>query len=128
GFTLIEVLAVILLLALSASAAVFGIASTSDRARLDEARSVASTMDARARVSARSGGGPVRIEREAESEIVRVVRLSTGEILDVVDLGPRAEMRLRIDGRVVPAIDVDACGQTKDYEILLSSREEVRVL
>lgn len=132
GFTLIEMLAVLVLLSLTAGASVFALADTTERARLDDVRSEVLAMDARARLlarGARGGGGAVRIVREpaSGSGSLRVARASTGEVLHVVDLHPPIEARLRIDGQVIRELLVDTRGETPDYEIVLSTPSEARV-
>lgn len=126
GFTLVECLAVVALVALAMSVGAVGVASSSAEARMRGARSAILDLDARARSLARGGGGGggsgatfLWIDER------RAVVERGGELLLERDL-PHSVDAAMIDPssrRPMPAVRFDADGTGPDYLIALRATD-----
>ena len=123
AFTLIELLAVIVIVSLVAGVATMGLAATSDAARLHAAAAQWRDLDAKARLFSRSLG-PVEISLGDDGEEIQLHRLQSEELLSKLSLPPGMTGRIHAPG-APPSIVVDRLGRSIDYEVELRSQERV---
>ena len=123
GFTLIEVLAVIVILSIVAGVATVGLVSATDSARLAGAISQWRDLDARARLFSRTTG-PVVMDLNRDHTIVRLVVVESGERLSRIELPPDVTGHFRTD-RPTDAIVFDRTGGSVDYEVQMHTDDGV---
>ena len=115
AFTLIEVLAVIVIVSMVAGLATFGLAAASDSARLRAAAAQWRDLDARARLFSRSLG-PVVMSFEDPSNAVTLYSVESNERLTAVVLPDGVWGRLRVDPPT-ESIVFDRLGRSVDYDV-----------
>ena len=121
GFTLLEVLGVVVLLSMVAGTLTVHVASVSDAARFRAAGARLVDFDARARLFARSEG-PVLLAVGDGGRELTLSQVHTGERLLRVDLGERASVALEVEPRQSWVL-IDKLGRSVDYELELTSGE-----
>lgn len=128
AFTLVEMLAVVVLLGLAASLGAVGLASADSHARFERAVAIALDADAQARLLAR-GGAPVRMvlepdERGSDILIVksdsRVRELSLPHGVHVAWIDPES-------GALLSEIRYDTLGQSPEYLLRASDGDRTQV-
>ena len=119
GFTLIEVLAVIVILSIVAGVATVGLASATDSARLAGAVSQWRDLDARARLFSRTTG-PVVMNLNRDHTMVRLFVVESGELLSQVELPPEVTGHFRTD-QPTDAIVFDRTGGSPDYKVQMNT-------
>ena len=123
GFTLIEVLAVIVILSIVAGVATVGLASATDSARLAGAISQWRDLDARARLFSRTTG-PVVMNLNRDHTMVRLFVVESGELLSQVVLPPEVTGHFRTD-QPTDAIVIDRTGGSPDYEVQVKTVDSI---
>ena len=123
GFTLIEVLAVIVILSIVAGVATVGLASATDSARLAGAVSQWRDLDARARLFSRTTG-PVVMNLNRDHTMVRLFVVESGELLSQVVLPPEVTGHFRTD-QPTDAIVFDRTGGSPDYEVQVKTVDSI---
>ena len=123
SLTLIEVLAVIVIVSLVAGVATMGLASTTDSARLRAAAAQWRDLDGRARLFGRTLG-PVVMSLNADRNEVRLHVSESGELLTKVVLPTD------VTGRIVTpssthGIAFDRLGHSLDYELELNGGNRI---
>ncbi len=121
GFTLLEVLAVVVLLSMVAGTLTVHVGSVSDSARFRAAGARILDFDASARLFARSEG-PVLLAVGVEGRGLTLSQVHTGEPLLRLDLGESASVVLAVEPRQSWVL-IDRLGRSVDYEIKLTSGE-----
>ena len=121
GFTLLEVLAVVILFSLVASVLTVHLAAASESATFRAAASRLRDMDARARLFARTSG-PLVLSLQDQGRSLLLSQVDTGASLLRVDLGEGAAVEIETDP---PRrwILFDRSGRSVDYELALASGE-----
>jgi prepilin-type N-terminal cleavage/methylation domain-containing protein len=121
AFTLIEVLAVVTILAIATAAMTVGLASADANARLRAFRADLIDLDARARLFARTEGAcDIRFPLEAEQTIV-LARLGNEEPLATVTLPHAARVEAQATGRdALKIVHVDRSGRSVDYRVTVT--------
>jgi prepilin-type N-terminal cleavage/methylation domain-containing protein len=127
GFTLMEVLAVVLLLTLAMGATAAGIAASSDATKLRAATAAALDLDRRARLHSRTGA---RVILAAEPGHIGIRQWATGEQLADVPLptGIAARLTDPTGEHPLASIVFDCTGATPDYRLVLSLDNQTRSL
>ena len=115
GFTLIEVLAVIVIISLVAGVCTVALASTAQSARLNAAAARWRDLDAHARLFARTVG-PVTMSLNESATAVRLHRRGSQELASELRLPPGARGRLRAD-QSSDSVLFDSFGRSVDYEV-----------
>ena len=120
GFTLLEVLAVVVILSLVASAAMMGLSSANDEAVMRAARSVLQELDAKTRLYSRAGH---RVSlRVGESGAIEV-REHGSDRNRIAFTAVSAQIQLTLQevdsGETV--IQFDRLGRSPDYRVVLQS-------
>ena len=121
GLTLIEVLAVIVIVSLVAGVATMGLASTTHDARLRAAAAHWRDLDAKARLFGRTLG-PVVMTLNADRTAVRVHVNGSDELLTKVVLPVGVTGRITAEPGT-DAILFDRLGHTVDYEVRLAEAD-----
>jgi prepilin-type N-terminal cleavage/methylation domain-containing protein len=121
AFTLIELLAVIVIVSMVAGTATMGLAATSQWVRLHAAAARWRDLDAHGRLFSRSLG-PVVMSLDEGSNEIRLLEVRSGEVLSRVSL-PRG-----VSGRIhAPeasrSVVFDHLGRTIDYQVELRSND-----
>lgn len=128
GLTLIELLAVVVILSMVAGVATVGLAGTSDAAQMQAAVAGWKDLDARARITARSLG-PVTLAIDAEGTRL-VVRASGGgggggsERLAEYQFPRGATGHMEGEGPI-DRIEFDRQGRSIDYEVAVALADRV---
>ncbi len=117
GLTLVEVLAVVLILSLAAGLATFSLAASSEAARLHAAISQWRDLDARARLHGRIREA-VTMSLNDEGTAVRLHAIGSPEPLALVELpaGFTGQVRADPDG---DSVTFDRRGRSADYQVEL---------
>ncbi len=123
GLTLIEVLAVIVIVSLVAGVATMGLASSTHSARVRAAAAQWRDLDARARLFGRTLG-PVVMTLNADRTDVRIHVRGSDELLTEVALP------VGVTGRILAepepdAIVFDRLGHSVDYDVQLSAGDRI---
>ena len=121
GFTLLEVLAVVVLLSMVAGTLTVHVGSVSDSARFRAAEARLVDFDARARIFARSEGPVLLAVGEGGRELT-LHQARTGAPLLRVDLNERASVALKVEPRQSWVL-IDRLGRSVDYELELTTGE-----
>lgn len=123
AFTLIELLAVLVVLGMAVSVAAVGLSSRSAESRLSDAASSIAALDATARVLARKGRVTELVFDEAASMVLIVDRSAeeAPSIERVLPDGITLEAWQRPSGTPIDRLVVDARGQSADYQVRVSS-------
>jgi prepilin-type N-terminal cleavage/methylation domain-containing protein len=121
GLTLIELLAVVVILSMVAGVATVGLSATSDAAGLRAALAGWQDLDARARISARSGG-PVTLALDQEQNALVLRR--GAEHLAEFQLPQGVTVHVESSGRP-DRIEIDRHGRSIDYEVAITLGERV---
>lgn len=126
AFTLIELLAVLVVLGMAVSVAAVGLSSRSDESKLSDAASSIASLDAMARVRARKGSvaelrfdssdGTISLTDRASADAPPIDR----ELPDGIAL----EVWERPWGAPIDHLIVDARGQSVDYQVRVSKGDE----
>jgi type II secretory pathway pseudopilin PulG len=124
--TLIETLAVIVIISLVAGATIVNLSAASARAELRCTMATIRDMDARARLMGRSGNSVVLTPTEQRDGLLLVTEREN-ELLSTVPMPSGVRVRLQIDGGEA-AVQFDAVGRSVDYELLLEQQDSVRIL
>lgn len=126
GLTLIELLAVVVILSMVAGVATVGLAATNDAAQLRAAVAGWQDLDARARITARTVR-PVTLAMDPEGSRL-VVRASVvggvGELLAEYQFPRGATGHMEGDGPI-DRIDVDRQGRSIDYDVAVTLGDRV---
>jgi prepilin-type N-terminal cleavage/methylation domain-containing protein len=123
AFTLIELLAVIVIVSMVASAVTVGLAATGERTRLHAAAAQWRDLDARGRLLGRSMG-PVVMSVVEKGDEVRLRQLPSEDLLSKVSLPKGVTGRIQAAG-ASRSIVFDRLGRTIDYEVQLRSSDRV---
>jgi prepilin-type N-terminal cleavage/methylation domain-containing protein len=132
GFTLVEMLAVVTLLALTVSLVTASFAGSVDSGRLSEAESVVRNADAQARLRARTSG-PVRLSVDRsvinlEREFGARDRISSNRVSITLPNHARVFM-LSADGmETLELIRFDKLGRSPDYRVRIELGASLRTL
>ncbi len=123
AFTLIELLAVIVIVSLVAGIATVGLASASQIAQLHAAAADWRDLDGRARLFGRSLG-PVVMSLNSERNAVMLHAPDSKELLSVVTLpdGTAGQIETRTPNKMIA---FDRLGRSVDYDVELRSGERV---
>jgi prepilin-type N-terminal cleavage/methylation domain-containing protein len=133
GFTLIETMLAVLLLALLASAAALSFSRPIAAARLDDAVELVHVFDANTRIAARNGHGSrltlnlatntlERRDGAERAEATFATPLPTGCRIAAVRIGPDSVKQGEVD------LDVSALGLSRSYAVQLAGPTEDRWL
>lgn len=115
GFTLLELLAVVIILAMVAGAVGVNAGAMNTAAKLRAAAQKWQELDARARQHARSEGA-VSIRIDSDNHVIRLLRAATDEQLAFIELPTDATATAAtISGRPTPHIIMDRTGRSNDY-------------
>ena len=114
AFTLIELLAVIVIVSLVAGLATVGLASTSKNARLHATAAEWRDLDTRARLFGRSLG-PVMMSLDNDRHQIALRVIESNELLSTLDLPGRVTARLHTQPPT-ESIVFDRLGRSVDYE------------
>ncbi len=117
AFTLIEMLAVVVIASLVIALGGLNISATSERTAFTRMVAALQQMDARARLHARSSGGIMVIRVEMESRLVRLVTRQR-ELLAELVIPSMIEMTVET-ADAKPRIVFDARGVSDDYALTL---------
>ena len=123
AFTLIEVLAVIVIVSMVAGVATVGLAATNDSARLRGAAAQWRDLDARARLLGRSLR-PVVMSVGDQGNAVTLHSVESNELLTAVVLPDGVWGRLRVDPRT-QSIVFDRLGRSVDYDVEVRTDQQV---
>lgn len=123
GLTLVEMLAVIVIVSLVAGVAAVGLAASSETAQLQAIGAEWRDLDGRARLFARSLG-PVVMTMHGEGTVVRLDVRETGELLSEIALPAVVSGRIDTD-MSDDSIVFDRLGRSVDYEVTLQGAERV---
>ena len=123
GFTLLEVLAVVVLLSMVAGTLTVHVGSVSDSARFRAAEARLTDFDARARLFARTEG-PVLLTVGDGGHTVTLSQAKTGAALLRVDLGEGTSVALEVEPRQSWVL-IDRLGRSLDYELELTSGADI---
>ena len=123
AFTLIEVLAVIVIVSMVAGIATVGLAAASDSAQLRAAAAQWRDLDARARLFSRSLG-PVVMSVDDQSNAVTLHSVGSIERLTAVVLPDGVWGRLRVDPPA-QSIVFDRLGRSVDYDVEVRTAQRV---
>lgn len=132
AFTLLEVLAVTVLLSLILVAAITRASGAFAAARDSEARSLVEEVFARARLLARSGGAVVVsvVDGGTRLQIRRAAATGVGkpDLLSEAELPASVTISLRKQRFPVPSLAIDGAGRSDDMQLILKDDAGVRVL
>ncbi len=117
AFTLLELLAVIVIMSLVAGLATTGLAAAGDQARLRAAAADWRTLDAHARLLGRSGEPVVMVVDEDAGEI-RLDAVKSGGRLAGLALPPGVEVEVTGEPGDGP-LTFDRTGRSRDYAVTL---------
>lgn len=123
AFTLIEVLAVIVIVSMVAGVATVGLAAASDSARLRAAAAQWRDLDARARLFSRSLG-PVVMSVGYQRNAVTLHSVGSNERLTAVVLPDGVWGQLRVDPPT-QSIVFDRLGRSMDYDVEVRTAQRV---
>ena len=123
GFTLLEVLAVIVLVSLVLGVTLPGLGASSALAHQRRAVAEVRDFDARARLHARAGG-PVVLALEEEGRVLSLRRWPRGELLARTAWGGDVAVELR-DEADDDEVYFDRAGRSADYDVVVRSDERV---
>ncbi len=115
GFTLLEMLAVVAILGLSAAALAPSLAGTSYRGTAYSARAALLELDAQARIHSRSQGP---VELVAAEHDVTLKDLRTGRVVRTLELDVGVRLELGVEAEA-PRLVFDSRGCSPDYRIHL---------
>ena len=115
SFTLIELLAVIVIITLTAGTVTVGLASANIGAQLQAAVSRWCNLDGRARTLSRALG-PITMRHEVQRPLVRLSLIDSNERLAEIALPRNVIARLTTD-RPTDTVDFDRLGHTPDYDV-----------
>ncbi len=123
AFTLVETLAVIVIISMVAGIATVGLAAASDSARLRAAAAQWRDLDARARLFSRSLG-PVVMSFEDQSNAVTLHSVGSNELLTAVVLPAEVFGRFRV-ASPTESIVFDRLGRSVDYDVEVRTNQRV---
>jgi prepilin-type N-terminal cleavage/methylation domain-containing protein len=125
AFTLIELLAVLVVLGMAVSVAAVGLSSRSVEAQLSDAASSMASLDASARVLARKGHVTELQYDKSDGRLQLIDRCCD----DAVVIGREISATITLEaweqptGTPIESIIVDSRGQSVDYQVRVSSGE-----
>jgi len=120
GFTLLEVLAVVVILSVAASVTLVGLSSAGDEVAMRGTRSSLKELDAKARLYARTGQGAVL--RVDDSGAIEVLALGPeGGRIARAFINPQIQVTLEVIDSAEPGIRFDRLGKSPDYGVVLES-------
>jgi prepilin-type N-terminal cleavage/methylation domain-containing protein len=125
GLTLVELLAVAAILALSAGIAVGGLAAAGSHAELERAISDLKSLDRRARALARAQG-PVVLAVDQNREALILLEPGSGARLGAACVPGEWRLWLEQAARGSDAVVVDRGGRSADYAVVVSGSWSVR--
>lgn len=120
GFTLIEMLAVIVVLTLVAALGISGLSSTGSAAALMKVIGECRGLDAQARLAARTCGSSVMIKLDADSRRIELIQRDNLAQLSEVSLPADVSVRFEIDGAASDTVMVDRLGKSADYSVVVN--------
>jgi len=123
GFTLLELLAVVVLMTLTFSVTGVRLAATSTRAKLQTTASRLRDLDAHTRLLARSGE-PAALRQDATRHYVNVRAIRANELLATVALPAEVMVQVRTSSGD-ETITFDRQGHSKDYRVTVQAGETV---
>lgn len=123
AFTLIEVLAVIVIISMVAGVATIGLAAASESARLRAAAAQWRDLDARARLFSRSLG-PVVMSVGDQSNAVTLQSVESNELLTAVVLSDGVWGRFGADPPTESVV-FDRLGRSVDYDVEVRTAQRV---
>ena len=118
SFTLIELLAVIVIITLTAGTVSVGLVSANTSAQLQTAVSQWRDLDARARTLSRALG-PVTMRYQVQRTLVQLSILESGELLAEITLPRNVSARVVTEGPTDTVI-FDRLGRSLDYNVTLT--------
>lgn len=123
AFTLIELLAVLVVLGMAVSVAAVGLSSRSVEAHLSDAVSSIASLDASARVLARKGHVTELRYNDADGRLQLINRCCEDAISIERGLSDRITLETweRPMGTPIESVIVDSRGQSVDYQVRVSS-------
>ncbi len=121
AFTLLEVLAVVVILSLTMALVAVGVASADEAASIRAFTSAAVDLDRRARLWAPAGSA---MELHLQTNCLRLVNRSTGEQVSALHIPGRVSVQLlTMDDEPLDTIVFDRSGCTQDYRLLAAKGE-----
>ena len=123
AFTLIELLAVIVIVTLTTGIVTVGLVSANTGAQLQATVSQWRDLDARARTLGRALG-PVTMRYQVQRPLVQLSLLDSGERLAEITLPRKVSARLATD-RPTDTIVFDRLGRTLDYDVTLTLENRI---
>lgn len=125
GFTLIEVLAAVTIVALATAALTVGLGAADANARLRALTADLIDLDARARLLARTDGAcELRFPRDEAEREVTLVLLGREDMFTSVALPMNGRVEARtLDGHPLEAVRVDRSGRSVDYRVMVALDE-----
>ncbi len=123
GFTLLELLAVVVLLSLTFTVTGVRLAATSTRAKLQATASRLRDLDAHTRLLARSGE-PASLRLDGTQRHVNVQGIRSTELLATVTLPAEVTVQVRASSGD-ETITFDRLGRSKDYRVTVQAGETV---
>ena len=128
GFTLIEVLAVVVLLAVISTLSIAGLSSTSAGASLMRLKAECRNLDAHARLAAQSSGKPMTIQHKQDANLIELLEDTDSERLSIVSWPAALTLRMEIGGVPASTVVLDRLGRSPDYSfIILRDQHESRL-
>ncbi len=123
GFTLVELLAVIVIVTLTTGIVTVGLASANNSAQLHGAVAQWRTLDARARTLSRALGS-VTMGYEEEPQWLQLSRVESDELLANIQLPKKVYADL-VTGHPTNTIVFDRLGRSLDYDVTLALENRV---
>ncbi len=127
GFTLIEMLAVIVILSLVAGTTLMNASAVTDDAAFRAAAAGVRDLDARARMFGRSGSPAMLMPTEQRDGLV-LNGMGKGDVLAFVTMPAGVTIHLNTEGANEEVIGFDALGRSCDYAIVLHRADRVLTL
>ena len=127
GFTLIEVLAVIVIISMAGGLTIVSLSSVSDAAAFRAASARSRELDGKARLFARTGT-PVKLSATTDHDGLVVQTVGTGEVLATTSMPSEVTVYLGMEDQQTRAVTFDRSGRSADYRIILGRAESFTVL
>ena len=115
GFTLVELLAVIVIITLTTGIVTVGLASANTSAQLRGAVAQWRTLDARARTLSRALG-PVTMRYDEQPQLLQLSRVESDELLAKIQLPKKVHADL-VTEHPTDTIVFDRLGRSLDYDV-----------
>lgn len=128
SFTLIELLAVIVLLGLISGVGLVSLGSADGMARRHQFDAALQALDREARLRARIEGGTLLLidEDDQDAMVVRLVATNSGEELKRLTLTPQSIEYRDPGGELLEEIRFDAVGRSVDFVVTRRDGDEAR--